>query len=137
VKAYRKFKLPEAARPPAKVANPAKVRTPEPETLATLATLAAGKSAPEPDEVEIEERKAMAMGGVPEAYLDAWADLQVRKPMQVSDERWRQAINDAGRFLDAWGALAAGFQWAPADLFDGAARGRDIWPCVDLKRPQG
>ena len=61
----------------------------------------------------------MAMGGVPEAYLDAWAYLQVRKPMQVSDERWRQAINDAGRFLDAWGALAAGFQWAPTDLFDG------------------
>ena len=119
MKAYRKFKLPESVWPPAKVANPAKVRTPEPEALATLATLAAGKAAPDPDEVEIEERKAMAMGGVPEAYLDAWAHLQVRKPMQVSDERWRQAINDAGRFLDAWGALAAGFQWAPADLFDG------------------
>jgi hypothetical protein len=55
----------------------------------------------------------MAVGGVPEPYLDAWAHLQVRKPMQVSDERWRQLINDAGRFLDAWGALAAGFQWAP------------------------
>jgi hypothetical protein len=79
----------------------------------------------------------MAMRGVPEPYLEAWAHLQVRKPMQVSDERWRQAINDAGRFPDARGALAAGFQWAPADLFDGPARGRDIWPCVDLKRSQG
>ena len=71
MKAYRKFKLPEAARPPAKVANPAKVLGPEPEALATLATLATGKSAPEPDEVEIEERKAMTMGGVLEPYLDA------------------------------------------------------------------
>jgi hypothetical protein len=42
MKAYRKFKLPEAAGPPAKVANSAKVLGPEPETLATLATLAAG-----------------------------------------------------------------------------------------------
>jgi hypothetical protein len=40
--AYRRFKLPEG--PPAKVANPAKVRAPEPETLATLATLAAGNA---------------------------------------------------------------------------------------------
>jgi len=30
---------------------------------------------PEPDEVEIEERKAMAMGGVAEPYLDAFARL--------------------------------------------------------------
>jgi hypothetical protein len=29
------------------------------------------KAAPDPDEVEIEERKAMAMGGVPEPYLGA------------------------------------------------------------------
>jgi hypothetical protein len=36
--AYRRFKLPEAAGPPAKVANPAKVLGPEPETLATLVT---------------------------------------------------------------------------------------------------
>jgi hypothetical protein len=77
VNPYRKFKLPEAARSPAKVANPAKVRTPAPETLATSATLAAkhaqttnlgGKpndgAPPEPDEAELEERKAMAMGGV-------------------------------------------------------------------------
>jgi hypothetical protein len=71
--AYRRFKLSEAAGPPAKVANPAKVRTPEPETLATLATLAAGNAqttnldgqlkdcAPlDPGEVELEERKVLA-----------------------------------------------------------------------------
>ena len=29
-----------------------------------------------------------------------------------------QAIDDAGRFLDAWGALAVEFQWPPGELFD-------------------
>jgi hypothetical protein len=118
VKAYRKFKLPEAARPPAKVANPAKVPGPGLETLATLATLAAGKAAPDPDEVEIEERKTMAMGGVPEAYLDGWARLQIQKPLTVSDAQWRQAIDDAGRFFDQWSKLVTEFQWTPTHLFD-------------------
>ena len=38
----------------------------------------------EDTEIELEERKAMAMGGVPEPYLDAWARLQYQKPMRVS-----------------------------------------------------
>jgi hypothetical protein len=84
--AYRRFKLPEAAGPPAKVANPAKVLGPEPETLATLATLAAGDAQttnfdgrlkdcvpPEPNEVESEERKGMAMGSVTFRCLGAAA----------------------------------------------------------------
>ena len=33
-----------------------------------------------------------------------------------------QAIDDAGRFLDAWGALAVEFQWPPGELFDAAAK---------------
>ena len=117
MKAYRKFKLPEAARPPAKVANPAKVRTPEPEALATLATLAAGKSAPDPDESEIEERKGMAADSVPEAYLDAWARLQCQRP-RAPDDEWQLAINDAGGFLDAWGCMVAEFGWTSGELFD-------------------
>ena len=72
---------------------------------------------PELDEAELEERKGMAMGAVPEIYLDAWARLQVQKPVRVSDDEWGQAINDAGRFLDAWGELAAELQWTPDDLF--------------------
>ena len=93
MKAYRKFKLPEAARPPAKVANPAKVRTPEPEALATLATLAAGKTAPEPDDVEVEERKAMANGGRagslsrrPGAPPSPEADAGFRRAMASSNQ---------------------------------------------------
>lgn len=72
----------------------------------------------EPDLVELEERKGMAADSVPEPYLDAWARLQCQKPMRVSDADWRQAIDDAGRFLDQWGSLAVELQWTPADLFD-------------------
>ena len=58
------------------------------------------------------------MGGVPAAYLDAWARLQCQKPMRVSDAEWRQAIGDVGRFLDQWGGLADSFGGTPSDLFD-------------------
>jgi hypothetical protein len=73
---------------------------------------------PTPDPVEIEERKAMAMASVPERYADAWARFQLQCPGGVSEERWRQAINDAGRFLNQWGKLADSFGWSPGDLFD-------------------
>ena len=66
----------------------------------------------------------MAMGGVPEPYLDAWARLQYQKPMRVSDAEWRQAINDAGRFLDQWGSRAVEFGWAAGKLFDVPRDGR-------------
>ena len=38
--------------------------------------------------------------------------------MQVSDEEWRQAIDDAGKFLDTWSSLALEFGWTTGDLFD-------------------
>ena len=60
----------------------------------------------------------MAMDGVPAPYLDAWARLQYQKPMAVSAEEWRRAIEAAGRFLNAWGAFAVEFQWTPGELFD-------------------
>jgi hypothetical protein len=84
----------------------------------------AGVARPEPDDADLEERKGMAMGSVPEPYLDAWARLQCQKPMRVSDDDWRQAIDAAGRFLDQWGSLAVEFQWKPADLFDVPRDGR-------------
>jgi hypothetical protein len=51
-------------------------------------------SQPEPDEVEIEERKAMSMDSVPEPYLDGWARLQCQRPAQIAEAVWRQAIDD-------------------------------------------
>jgi hypothetical protein len=72
----------------------------------------------EPSDVEIEERKAMAMGGVAEAFLDAWARLQLQWPYAMPEAHWQQAIDDAGRFLDQWGSVAFTFDWTPGDLFD-------------------
>ena len=60
----------------------------------------------------------MAAGSVPEPYLDAFARLQCQKLITALNNEQRQAINDAGRFLDAWGALAGEFQWSPGELFD-------------------
>jgi hypothetical protein len=60
----------------------------------------------------------MAMGSVPEPYLDAWARLQCQKPGGVTNEGWRLAIDDAGKFLDAFGSLAVELQLTPGDLFD-------------------
>jgi len=104
----------EAASPP--VERQAKIAAPDND--ATTVCMAQAKIHPAPDtdlEVEIEDRKGTAAGGVPEPYLDAWARLQCQKPMRVSDAEWRQAIDDAGRFLDQWGSLADEFQWTPGE----------------------
>jgi hypothetical protein len=37
---------------------------------------------PDPGEVEVEERKGMAMRSVPQPYFDAWARLQCQKPKE-------------------------------------------------------
>jgi hypothetical protein len=60
----------------------------------------------------------LAADSVPEPYLDAWARLQVQKPMRVSDAEWRQAIDDAGRFLDRLGSFAVELQWTAGGVFD-------------------
>jgi hypothetical protein len=66
----------------------------------------------------LEERKGMASDSVPERYLDAWATFQLQCPGGVTEQAWRQAIDDAGRFLAQWGKLADSFGWSPGDLFD-------------------
>jgi hypothetical protein len=63
-------------------------------------------------------------------YLDAWARLQVQPPLLLAESDWRRAIDDAGRFLDTWGADAAAMQWSMAELFDAPREGRPgglIW----------
>ena len=54
--------------------------------------------------------RAQGFGDGQRAEALSWAGLQCQKPMRVSDDDWRQAIDDAGRFLD-WGTLAVEFQW--------------------------
>jgi hypothetical protein len=60
----------------------------------------------------------MAADGAPERYLDGWARLQLQRPIGMDELRWRRAIDDAGLFLDRWGALADAFGWTLGDLMD-------------------
>jgi hypothetical protein len=69
-------------------------------------------------EVAIEERAALAADRMPGCYLDAWARLQCQRPLLLAEGDWRRAIDDGGRFLDAWSDEAAALQWTPGELFD-------------------
>ena len=110
---YHPFRFNQAdpwidAAPPATVATLATVHDKPTQSVATLASVAALRSRPEPE---------------PEPYLDAWARLQVERPPDVSDDEWRLAVTDAGLFLDRWGSLAVGFGWSPDDLFGAPSDG--------------
>lgn len=73
----------------------------------------------ERDQYAEAERAAIAIvdGRVPTVYADAWAAYQIRKPSHATAREWYRAVNDAGRFLDAWAGLALSFGWAPFDIF--------------------
>jgi hypothetical protein len=78
----------------------------------------------------IEERAAMAADSVPAAYLDAWARLQCLRPLTVSEDIWRLAIDDGGALLDGWGARAAELGWPAHSLFASPRDGKPgglIW----------
>jgi hypothetical protein len=68
---------------------------------------------------EAEERAAIAEfdGGVPRRYAFAFGLLQTEQPASFDEPHWRQMIDDAGRFLDCWGAEAERSGWRPVDLF--------------------
>ena len=55
------------------------------------------------------------------ALLAEWnagvSRLRTMARPRVRPDRWRQAIVDAGRFLDQWGAQAAALGWATLDVF--------------------
>jgi len=68
-----------------------------------------------------EERAAVVQydGGAPRAWAEALARLDAaRPPGDVPVARWRQFIDDCGRFLDfGWATQAMRLGWQPADLF--------------------
>ena len=70
------------------------------------------------DEAAIEERAALADGGVPAAYLNVWARFCHQLPPFAAPELWRRAVHDAGRFLDGFGSQAAQLGYTPAEIFD-------------------
>jgi hypothetical protein len=65
----------------------------------------------------LEERVAIA-DIVPAVYRDAWSRLNCQRPYGISEPQWRRALDDGGRFLDAYGNEAAQLGWLPGDLFD-------------------
>jgi hypothetical protein len=69
--------------------------------------------------VDEAEREAIAieLGGVPEIYAGAFAAIQAHPPADVPHDRWERFIDDAGRFLDRWGAEAERQGWTADDLF--------------------
>lgn len=70
---------------------------------------------------ELEERAALASslaGPIPEEWRRGFASLQTMAPPEgMVRGRWHEIINDAGRFLDAWGPQAAALGWMAADVF--------------------
>jgi hypothetical protein len=80
-------------------------------TAGVTATLAAEADA-------IEERAAIISETCPAPYADTFARLNHQRPITVSDAQWSRALDDAGRFLDDWGAEAAATQWSAGELFD-------------------
>ena len=72
----------------------------------------------------IEERAALVSEACPAPYADTFARLNHQKPITVSDAQWSRALDDAGRFLDDWGAEAAAMQWSAGELFDLPRDGR-------------
>jgi hypothetical protein len=71
-----------------------------------------------PDVADIDERAGIASDSVPSRYLYTWARLNCQKPAGVSEAEWRLALDDGGRFLDAWGNEAANLGWTPGEFFD-------------------
>ena len=60
----------------------------------------------------------MAADAVPTRYLKAWACLNCKRPVNVTEAAWRLALDDGGRFLDTWGGTAAEWGWTACDLFN-------------------
>jgi hypothetical protein len=57
-------------------------------------------------------------GGIPHAWAEGFARLQMTAyPAAMRPDRWRQMIDDAGRFLDRWAAKAAALGWDTASVF--------------------
>jgi len=57
-------------------------------------------------------------GGIPREWAEGFAKLQsLTPPASVTEQRWLQVIDDAGRFLDSWGAKLAALGWQVGETF--------------------
>ena len=112
---YQRFRLSEPEPPLATVATTATEATSSRESVADVASVAADWSG-----VEFEERAGIVEhdGGVPSEWAEGFARLDLMKPPAGFDRgRWRQLIDDGGRFIDRWAATAAATGWSASDVF--------------------
>lgn len=111
--------LEKSGSTPAKVAKIATVVTQIPQnaqTLAGIATLAA----PDLNSTEFEERAAIIEydGEIPREWAEGLARLCVMPcPEGINGTRWRQVVNNAGRFTDHWATKASALGWTALDIF--------------------
>ncbi|WP_133239436.1 hypothetical protein [Microvirga sp. KLBC 81] len=72
-----------------------------------------------PASSDLDERQAIAEveGGIPPLYSAGFARLQLTPPPGLSVPQWLEAVDDAGRFLDAFGQQAQAIGWRADDLF--------------------
>mgnify|MGYP001766319579 CR=1 FL=1 len=118
--AYQRFALAKSNMPTATVATIATLRGESAPNVATVASAPGNSSTlPDPERAAILE----VDGGVPAVFAEAFASLMATCPDGVPEGQWWQAIDDAGRFLDAWGDRAADLGWTGPDLFERVARG--------------
>ena len=113
---YRRFRLPESDRMPATVATVATEPLAGAQSVASVATVAAA----EDRNAAFEERAAIVEydGGVPREWAEGFARLDLAEPPAGFDQnRWRQLIDDGGRFLDRWAETAAECGWSATDIF--------------------
>lgn len=80
----------------------------------------ASSERPRPMSEDFEERAAIIEHGtgVPREWAEGFARLDLtNRPTGFTDKRWRQLIDDGGRFLDRWGAEAERLGWKAEDVF--------------------
>lgn len=129
---FRPLDFSKLKQPPATVATTATKDAGREQVSRNVANVAIVASPNGPDcdcpgwavEYAFEERAGLAADRIAPAYLDAWARLNCQTPASVSDAEWRLALDDGGRFLDAWGEDAAALGWTPGELFDVPRAGR-------------
>lgn len=115
-----------APEAPVQPVRPVGSKSPDPAPLAPLvpkdcvpgAIGANGANGTAP-EIYIAERQAIAEieGNVPPLYSTLFARLQTIRPEGARLSDWRQAIDDAGAFLDSHGHAAASLGWHPDNVF--------------------
>jgi hypothetical protein len=75
---------------------------------------------PERDPAEMEERAAIACfdGGVPAAWCEGWARLQLMPPLPgFTADRWASFLDACGLLLDRHGRELHGLGWKERELF--------------------